>query len=56
MEDKSTEQLQAERVTSSIKDETERLKKYGTKEEAESILKGTGILDQDGNLSEPYRR
>ena len=52
---KSAEQLQAERVSKTLRAEVKRLEKSGTRAEAVEILKGAGILDKGGNLAKPYR-
>lgn len=52
---KSTEQRQAEALCKSIRAEIKRLKKEGTREDAIRMLKGAGILNEDGKLAKPYR-
>jgi hypothetical protein len=52
---KTSDQLQAEALTKSIRAEVKRLKREGTKEEAIKMLQGAGILNKVGKLAKHYR-
>ncbi len=52
---RTTEQVNAEKLTAAINAENKRLKREGTREDAINLLKAAGILTKSGNVAKPYR-